>query len=274
MAFADWDRYSGNVSNVAVDFELFSGQNWGAPILHSALANPLSGVGESTYLRRFALDGMNASRAGVIFSSIGAGVKAGAFVGPDETRAQEARAWMRYSDLGGDPDGGVAIGGRWRHVVTSTSSVSRWGASGYYAAFGTAMPGTAFVNILKARLFAIGGNGGFGPSVKMVEVTNDPATAAPWLPTRWYRFRWRLVPTGLVQDDMTLHRLVDGGDENDEGDWLSVASLSVSPTLDPLVYQAPGAGSRYGFASAAYNNGSAISYQPYLDLVRFTETAV
>jgi hypothetical protein len=108
----------------------------------------------------------------------------------------------------------------------------------------------------------------------MTSVDNDPATAAPWLSTRWYRFRWRLVPTGLVQDDMTMHRLVDGGNEAVEGDWLLVASLSVSAALDPLVYQAPGAGSRYGFAACACNNGSATAFQPLIDLVNFRETAV
>jgi hypothetical protein len=281
MSFGDWDRYSANVNNPALDFEPFGGQSWGAPILHAALVNPLSGVGQGDYLRRFALgpySGLN--RAGTVFASIGAGVAGGVFVGPDETHAQEARAWMRCDDplpATNQYGAGVAMGGRWTHSVTSTAGGERWGARGYFASFGTAAPGDGGATgqgVLAARMHSSNGAGAFPSTYKTAVALLDPATGAAWLREKWYRFRWRLVPTGLAQDDMTLDRLVDGGDESDEGDWLSVLSMTVSPTLDPAYYCAPGAGTRYGFAASTGNNGSTPSLQPYIDLVSFRDTTV
>jgi len=272
MAFADWDQYAENRSNPATDWEAFGGQNWGAPVLHSALVNPLSGVGEGTYFRRLSMDGMTTgSRSATILASIGASVASGAYVGPDEFKAQEARAWMRNADANNaTPNSAVAIGGRWTHTVTGAVNY-RWAAKGYFLSFGAAAPDTV-TQTRGLRLFSSSGGG--VPSYLMVEVLNDPATAAPWLTNRWYRFRWRLTPTGLISDTMTAHRLVDGGNESTEGDWLLAATLTVSAALDPLYYCAPGAGTRYGFASSIFNNTGALVVTPYIDLVRFKQVSV
>jgi hypothetical protein len=212
-----------------------------------------------------------------VLAAISATVKSGAFVGADETRAQEARFWTRF-ETGAETNiyAGVAVGGRWR-FAGNNNPFYPFQCDGYFGAFGTFVPTAPNNYSLRAHLIASSGNTALNPRAKHAAAALDPATAAAWLKGKWYRFRWRLVPQGITSDTMTLHRLVDGGNEATEADWLLCCTLTVSAVLDPDFYQPTGAGSRYGFCSGFDNDsgyGSLPDYQPYIDLVDFRETSV